>query len=175
MKAGGGEDFFLPFWAHRPGTVPSQMYHHLTVWGRSNFRFTYYSCTFYFSSKAPLVSFYTITSFSKLAFPCLKKSNAFLRLLDLVILFFMHIRLWGRGWYGMAIWKKAFSDGCLLPYFIMGEVYVSLVFMAKSKAMGINKLRMLKVVNKILSSFAIRNEFAEFCKVGKSICRSGLT
>lgn len=71
----------------------------------------------------------------------------------------------------MAIWKKAFSDGCLLPYFIMGEVYVSLVFMAGSEAMGINKLRMLRVVNKISSSFAIRNEFAEFCKVGKSICK----
>lgn len=98
---------------------------------------------------------------------------AFVRLGDFI--FYAHTSLGGRGWYGMAIWKKAFSDGCLLPYFIMGEVYVSLVFMAKSKAIGINKLRMLRVVNKISSSFAIRNEFAEFCKVGKSICRSGLT
>lgn len=36
-----------------------------------------------------------------------------------------------------------------VPYFIMGEVYVSLVFTVGYEAMGINKLRMPRVVNKI--------------------------
>ena len=93
------------------------------------------------------MSFYTITSFPEFRLPVSEEVKcffAFVRLGDFI--FYARIRLWGgvRGacvcvCTGMAIWKKAFSDGCLLPYSIMGEVYVSLVFMAGSEAMGINK------------------------------------
>lgn len=69
------------------------------------------------------------------------------------------------------------SDGSSLSYFIMGEVYVSLVFTTRYEAMGINKVRMLRVVNKIsFRLLAIRNEFEEFLQgKGKVICMSGLT
>lgn len=47
----------------------------------------------------------------------------------------------------MPIWQKASRTDA--SYFIMGEVYVSLVFTVGYEAMEINKLRMLRVVNKI--------------------------